>query len=332
MRVLIQSSSFLPTPSPGAGAVEYLVAELAKGLAARGHRVMLYGLPGSDVPGVEVHIISPGPTPQATESHMAAAIKRLTSVENTVLFDHSCWSMAQSLIPSLPAVSMCHGMAPRADWARNWVFTSQHHGALQGVKDAKALHLGVDLTQIPEGTGEREDRLLWVGRVLPYKQLHVALDVAKAADIPLTVAGPVVDADYWNHEIWPRLAKPKEGRFEVKVLKEVPHDEVLALMRTHRALLFTSNEQEPAGLVMLEALASGCPVVAFDHGANREYLPHYRDEFEINSVVDMVDTIEKLVPVPGDQPRRYVAEHFSIERMVERAEGYLIRAVKGETW
>ena len=336
MRIFLQSSIFLPTPAPGAGAVEYLVAKLAQGLAARGHDVTLFALEGSEVPGVKLVTVPPQGSPAAREAllveHMAAA----TPPFPDVLFDHSLTQLAQKVFgPGYPAVTMSHGMAPLSPWAHNPVFTSRHHARLHGLPEAQVLHNGIDLDAIPEGlpTGERQQRLVWAGRILPYKRPHVALDWAWEARRPIVLAGPIGDGDYFRREVEPRVLRASAPGAEstVQYLGELNRDALLALFRDSAALLFTSDESEPFGIVMLEAMASGCPVLAYDIGANREIIATQWSGRFAKDDSDAVDALRKdfwrnLSPVPC---RQFVSETFSMELMVLRAEALLTRALAG---
>src|SRR3990170_3643724 len=270
MKIFVQSSVFLPTPAPGAGAVEYLVGKLAQGLAGRGHDVTLFALEGSDVPGVELVMVEPEGSPAAREAGLVQAMaeRSVTHGWPDVLFDHSLTQLAQRVM-KVPAVTMSHGMAPIAPWARNLTFTSRHHALLQGRPDAQVLYNGVDVEAIPLGppARDRQQRLVWAGRILPYKRPHVALDWAWEGRRPLVLAGPIVDADYFRREVEPRV---RRAHPLAEYRGELAHEDVLALFRDSAALLFTSDETEPFGIVMLEAMASGCPVLAYDAGANRE--------------------------------------------------------------
>jgi len=329
MKIFVQSSVFLPTPSPGAGAVEYLVAKLTQGLAGRGHDVTLFALGGSDVPGVKLITVEPQGSPAAREAglvmHMTA---EAVSAYPDVLFDHSLTQLAQKVFgPDLPAVSMSHGMAPLSPWARNPAFTSRHHSRLHGRPEAQVLYNGVDVDAIPLGppARDRQQRLVWAGRILPYKRPHVGLDWAWESHRPLVLAGPIVDADYFRREVEPRV---RRAHPLAEYRGELSHDALLALFRDSAALIFTSDESEPFGIVMLEAMASGCPVLAYDAGANPEIL--------LADVGRLVQNDEEAVQLlregfwPASPPilcRNIVSQHFGMDHMVESAEALLTRAV-----
>jgi len=329
MKIFVQSSVFLPTPAPGAGAVELLVAELAQGLSGRGHEVTLFALAGSEMPGIDIVTVEPQGSPAAREAALVQAMaeRAVTHGWPDVLFDHSLTQLAQRVM-AVPAVTMSHGMAPIAPWARNVTFTSRHHARLHGLPEAQVLYNGVDVDAIPLGlsTAYRQQRLVWAGRILPYKRPHVALDWAWEAKRPFVLAGPIGDADYFRREVEPRV---RRARPLAEYRGELVHDDLLALFRDSAALLFTSDESEPFGIVMLEAMASGCPVLAYDAGANPEIVA---DPTTGRLVRDDNEAIRSLLghgfwtALDAAICRHFVWDLFDMELMVERAEVILTGA------
>jgi len=333
MRIFVQSSVFLPTPAPGAGAVEFLVAKLASGLACRGHDVTLFALEGSAVPGVETVTVPAQGSPAAREAGLVQAMveRSVTHGWPDVLFDHSLTQLAQRVM-KVPAVTMSHGMAPIAPWARNPTFTSRHHARLHGRPEAQVLYNGVDVEAIPLPAGDRQQRLVWAGRILPYKRPHIALDWAWEARRPLLLAGPIGDADYFRREVEPRVRRvsnrPLSGLANVQYLGELDHEALLALFRENAALLFTSDESEPFGIVMLEAMASGCPVLAYDAGANPEIVADHETGRLVHNDEEAIQFLRDAfwTNINSAGCRRIVADLFEMDLMVQRAEVMLSHA------
>jgi glycosyltransferase involved in cell wall biosynthesis len=328
VRIFLQSTVFLPTPAPGAGGVELLVATLARELHARGHEVTLFGLAGSDVgEDIATVTIPPDGDPEKCEAHLADMMFRLhLDRPRDVLFDHSLHCLAQRRL-DLPVVSMCHGMAPIPPWARNVVFTTQHHGHLHGREDAVALYPGLDLSGLPDlAETPPRDFLLWAGRIIPYKRPELAIDVAQMAKLPLKLVGPVVDADLDRrlNAMWGRL--PTDS---VRIA-ELPRLDLLWLMGQAKAVLFTSDDTEPAGLILLEAQAIGVPVVAFAHGSALELSGP--GAWSASGVKEMADIVRHGLVYNPAASRRWVEEHFTIETMGAAAERLLRDAVKGDKW
>ncbi len=329
MKIWIQSSVFMPTPPPKTGALEYLVAQMAGGLASRGHDVTLFAAPGSDVDGVLT--VTTGrsySSPVVAETALIDAMERYPKPD--VLFDHSRWQLAQRRWPAMPAVTMSHGNAPIESYAKNAVFVSKEHGRWHGRKEPTAIHLGIDASEFHVGGPLRErGPVLWIGRIMEYKRLHLAIDLCRRAGIRLNVAGPVGEADYFEGQV-----KPLLDTGVANYVGEVAGQRRLDLYSTSAALLFTSEAKEPAGAVMLEAMASGTPVLAFDHGANPEYVFESETGLLAESEEVMVELLRSASWMTLDPVicRHVVEEAFSVDAMVERAERVLDRAVEGERW
>ena len=334
MRVAVQSTVFLPTPAAGAGAVEYLVAKMAEGLALRGHDIVCYCLEGSTLKVRTASVQAIG----SVAAREAVIAKAIASDWPDVLFDHSLHQLAQRRFPDGAAVTMSHGVAPISPWAHNVVFTSEHHGRLHGREHPKAIHNGIDPADwplwgppAPPSPALRRDvgraRLCWIGRLLPYKQPHLALQVAMDAGADLALAGPVVDETYYRRQIRPLLG---DGRIH---LGELSHEQLPALLRDSDAMLFTSDTTEPAGIVLLEAQASGRPVLAFAQGATPEFVGPKAGRL-VGSPSQMVKAINDRFWEGFDGPaaRRWVVENRSIDAMIERAEELLQQAASGGSW
>lgn len=332
--VYIQSSCFLPTPSEGAGAVEYLVSKMADGLARRGWRVTLFALDGS-LTSTEYWLatIPAQGDAEQRERRLVGELNNVCSAEPPdVIFDHSLYMLA-GMRKDIPYVAMSHGMARLPSWAHNVVFTSRHHGKLHKARDPHALLLGIDLADIPS-TGAERSGLFWAGRILPYKRLHLACEIARRAGMPLTAAGPVADREYFD---W----VSREYRDMLHYVGELPRAEVLNQMARSKLLLFTSDTTEPAGLVMLEARACGLPIIAINDGSAHEYVrgggwvfPDGDLDGAARMVIDHLagHFPEQWLSASVEGGCKAVAAHYTIDHMVDRAEEYLRAAIGGARW
>jgi len=329
MRIWLQSSAFLPTPPASTGGLESVVANLAAGLRDRGHAVTLFGLQGSAVAGVEVVTVAPmRGGARDTETAIVDHMERLPHPD--VLFDHSLYQLAQARWPSLPAVTQSHGWAKISAHARNPVFCSRHHGQSHGIADPMVALINVDPAAYRLG-GPMAERgpPLFLGRIMPYKRVHHAADLCGTAGLVLDIAGPAHDPAYFDAEILPRM---RAG--QVVIRGEVGGADKAALLARACCLMFTSEPEEPSGTVMLEAMAAGTPVFAYDHGANPEYIVHGETGFLWADAGQFLNGLRgrRWLEIDPAACRRHVEATFSPAKAGDRIEALLRQAAEGERW
>jgi glycosyltransferase involved in cell wall biosynthesis len=195
----------------------------------------------------------------------------------------------------MPLVSISNAQRAPVAWA-NWRGTI-HHG------------LPTDLYALGSGSG---GYLAFIGRICPEKRPDRAIAIARRAGLPLRIAAKVdkVDRAYHEAKIKPM---PKDPR--VEFIGEIGDHEKRAFYGEAIALLFPIDWPEPFGLVMIEAIANGTPVIAFRRGA----VPEIIDDRVIGFIVESVDEAVAAVPWAKalDRPaiRRHFEDRFSVERM-----------------
>ena len=171
---------------------------------------------------------------------------------------------------------------------------------------------------------ERGDYLLFLGRLSPDKGCHRAIEVARRAGLPLKIAGKKrerIEQEYFETMIRPLL----DG--DVQYLGETSHVTKVALLQNARATLFPIQWEEPFGLVMIESMACGTPVIATRWGAVPEVIEHGRSGIIVDDYRDMVAAISDADRLEPLACRRYVEERFSPGRMVAAYEAVYRRVV-----
>jgi glycosyltransferase involved in cell wall biosynthesis len=148
----------------------------------------------------------------------------------------------------------------------------------------------------------------------PDKGCHRAIDVAFSAGLPLKIAGKnrePLEQQYFDEFVAPHLSD------EIEYLGEVTHGEKVELLQNARATLFPIEWEEPFGLVMIESMACGTPVIATRWGAVPEVIEHCRSGIIVDDYRLMAAAIEDADRLEPFELVRYAQQHFSPERMVD---------------
>ncbi|RZI95734.1 MAG: glycosyltransferase family 4 protein, partial [Microbacterium sp.] len=232
LRICLIASSRFPVREPFAGGLEAHTHALAVGLVRRGHRVSVFASPGSDeslpIEALEVDAFQPSPLARSDvaappqvwmqEHHaylsLMLSLARSGSTRFDVIHNNSLHHLpvAMSSSVEVPMVTTLH--TPPTPWmesALRFAAPSSRFVAVsratarqwQPVVQATVIRNGVDLDRWQPGPGG--EHAVWVGRLVPEKAPHLALDAARRADMPIDLAGPVFDADYFAREVAPRL-------------------------------------------------------------------------------------------------------------------------------
>jgi glycosyltransferase involved in cell wall biosynthesis len=171
----------------------------------------------------------------------------------------------------------------------------------------------IDLSLYP-AKPHRGDYLLFLGRMSADKGCHRAIAVAMELDLPLKIAGKKRDpseAAYFTEFVEPHL-----GHHGIEYLGEVPHGRKVELLQDARATLFPIEWEEPFGLVMVESMACGTPVIGTRQGAVPEVIEDGVSGIIVDSYREMPAALEQSDALDPLEIRRYVEDRFSQERMV----------------
>jgi glycosyltransferase involved in cell wall biosynthesis len=184
-----------------------------------------------------------------------------------------------------------------------------------GVRGARVVHHGLDPAKY-EWCDRADDYVCFIARFACVKGPHTAIDVAEEAGVPIHVAGEAhsVDAEFNEREVTPRLR-----RDHVTMLGSVGMKEKVPLLRNARALLAPIEWNEPFGLALIEAMLSGCPVVAFPRGSVPELVEEGVTGFVARDRNEMREIIRPGGPLDGFDRRRCrerAVQRFGRDRMV----------------
>jgi glycosyltransferase involved in cell wall biosynthesis len=331
MRIAMVSTPFVPVPPRDYGGTELVVHELVEGLLQRGHQVTLFATGDSRSRG-PLEALYPEaqwpPEPLADLNHVSWALRQIAGGDFDLVHAHSAPALAVGrLVPALPMVyTLHHAMEPTLSSFYRYfpeaVFVAISADQAQREPGARAravIHHGLDPSAYRWATRPR-DYVCFLGRFAQEKGLHTAIDAAGRVGVPILVAGETHPAGrkYYEREIVPRL-----NARHVKLLGPAGPADKARLLRDARALLAPIAWDEPFGLVLIEAMLSGCPVVAFARGSVPELVEQGVNGFAVHSVEEMARMIRPGGPVDRLDRRRIrelAVERFGRDRMVEEYE------------
>ena len=349
LRIAVLAPPWIQVPPPGYGGIEAVVALLCDELVARGHDITLFAAPGSRS---AAQICSPLESAHADQigsslyeaDHVGAAYDAVDRAGTEgrpfdLVHDHSGFTaVAMAGRVSAPVVHTLH--APFNEqtcpfYARHGrkarlvaISNFQLEHAPPGVHVADVVSNPISIEDWPFRR-DKDDYLLWMGRMDPAKGAQRAIAAAQAAGMRLVLAGPVQPGQekYFCREIEPHI----DGR-TVAYVGEVGGVRRKELFARAKAFLMPIDWPEPFGMVMVEALACGTPVIAFPEGAASEIVIDGENGFHVADVRAMAQATRSLHrstqrAVAQASPHRYdatvVAEGY--EAVYERA----IRSVAG---
>ncbi len=304
MRIALISTTAIAVPPKAYGGTELITAELAKMLTRRGHEVTVYATGDSRPQGnLRYRFPSPiwPPNANAELRHAAFAWSDIRAQRDDQAFDivhaHQAPALAFAGMQNIPTVLTIHH--PRdpslLEYYRDFpqvAYVAISHRQEQLVPELgvrRVIHHGLDPAEYTLGRGEG-DYAAFLGRLASEKGPHTAIDAARLANVQLRIGG----AAHWNShafladELQPRL---DAAGGDVTCLGELAHAAKVELLRGARATLFPIEWEEPFGLVMIESMLVGTPVIAFGHGSVPEIVEEGVTGFVVRNRAEMTERL-----------------------------------------
>ena len=319
-------------PPRGYGGTERVVHQLVRELVSRGHEVTTFASGDSNVPGRLVPTVDAALRPagfggDASPWFLATILSVLERARDfDVIHSHLEWySTILSKVSPVPVVTTFHG---RLDypWARdllirgegNYVAISRAHAATHpDVPWTGVVHNGLNLADAPFER-RRGEALCFVGRVAPEKGIVDAIDIARQSGRQLRIAAKIgttpPERAYYENVFLPALAAAGD---DVEFLGEIGSADRDRLFAESYASLMPGSWPEPFGLVAIESLACGTPVIARPAGALPEIVRHGLDGFLGDDVAEMALYVDRVAELDRAAIRASVIERFSAARMAD---------------
>ncbi len=336
LRIGVIASIAHRTPPRGYGPWEQVASTLTEGLVALGHDVTLFATADS-ITSARLHAEAPrgyeedpGIDAKVYEGlHNAAAFERAGSFD-VMSNQFDFLPLTYSRLVSTPVVTTIHGFSSERILPVYRAYDDIGHYVAISDADrhpdlsyAATIHHGIELDRFtfrPDPGGY----LLFLGRIHPDKGTHLAIEVARRVGLPLVIAGIVQDQAYFRDLVEPHLASA--GITYVGPVGPAERDELLG---GAFALVHLIGFAEPFGLSVVEALATGTPVIAFRLGSMPELIRHGTTGFLVDDVAGAVDAVSRVDSLRRRDCRDDVEVRFTADRMVADYAELFARIVAG---
>lgn len=357
MRIAFVAPLVAPIAQPFVGGGQAMLADLAQGLVLRGHEVTLFARDGSFLPGVRIETISvpesvcpsdfsipdqARPTDAGFFAQANLFLKlflqlRLRQHEFDVIhihaFDWPAFAFS-AFIQNIPVMHTIYLSAISSEinqLLQNFrqechpvTLVTISHSCARTYADYTPfdyiIYHGVDLNAIPFTPTVADDApLLFAGRITPEKGITEAIEIARLAGRSLLIAGGIYHRRYYEEEVVPLLQRERE---RVTYLGHLEHAALWEFMGQSLGLLFPISWDEAFGLVLVEAMATGTPVIAFERGAAAEVIRHGQTGFLVapGDCVGAAARVKDLSSLIRTRCRAHVAKNYSLVNTIDAYE------------
>jgi glycosyltransferase involved in cell wall biosynthesis len=330
LSIAMLAPPWIQVPPPGYGGVEAVVGALTEALVRRGHDVTLFCAPGSRSAAKTVALLERCHPDEIERSlyeadHVSRAFAAIDAAREEgigfdIVHDHcgfTALAMADRLRtpllhtlhgPFTPETSAFYAHHAHKAWVAG-ISVTQLASRPANLRTVGAIPNPIDVDAWPF-RAEKDGYLLWIGRMTPEKGPHRAIQIARRAGVPLILAGVVQRS---QQVFFDRHVKPHIDGELVRFVGEAGSSRKKALFAGADGLLMPIRWPEPFGMVMIEALVCGTPVIAFREGAARELVADGQTGFLVSDEPGMVKAIGRLDQIDPKLCRRSVAERCDVD-------------------
>jgi glycosyltransferase involved in cell wall biosynthesis len=332
LRIAMVVPPWLELPPEGYGGLEVIAAALIDGLADRGHEVTLFGAGTRN--GTRARFVTTNPVPQyarlnrvdAAALHTAEVNQLLAEGDFDIVHDHTVDGPMTAPVRPVPTVATVHNKADGEVGAylaalgravRLVAISWSQRLSQQELNWAATVHNGLCVEDIPGGIATPDGPCVWLARFTPDKGPDLAIDACRAAGLPLVLAGKATERGelrYLDETIVPML---HDG---VRLLVNADRATTQQLLAEARCLILPLRWAEPFGMVMIEAMAAGTPVVALNRGAVPELVVDGVTGFVRERPEELPAALHRCHEIDANNCVAHVCAQFSAPLMASRYE------------
>lgn len=323
------------------GGTERVVSTLTEELVRRGHEVTLFASGDSETSANLVSACPIGLREAFPDDCMKRVLHSQLHVgqayamqsEFDVIHDHtSLFGAGLANLSSTPVLMTLHGAINEIGKKHFTLFqnpslvpiSNAQKSFAPGLNYTDTIYNGINFDGYPYGE-KAEPFLLFVGRICPEKGVHIAIEVAEKTGLPLIIAAkyePTINKDYFEKLIKPKLSE------KIQWIGEVDAETRNELFSKALVSLHPVTWPEPFGLTLAEAMACGCPVIAFNQGSIPEVIWNEKTGFVVSNAQEMVTAVGKIETISRDFCRMYSRSAFNAKRMTDRYEEQYLKLVQ----
>ena len=335
LKIAILSPFEETVPPEKYGGTELVVYNLVEGLTRRGHKVTLLASGDSRVSARLIPIFKEPLRGKGGMSDLktreaykfvgvARVIEFLKGEEFDVVHNHIGWRILTfSRLISYPLITTLHGpldigyqqfvysQFPKANYIS--ISNNQRKPLAHKLNFVATVYNGIEVEKFTF-INRPGEYLAFLGRMSSEKGPIHAIEVAKRSGMKLVMAAKVdlTDQKFYQGEVEPLI----DGK-QIKFIGEVDHVGKNRLLKNAAALLVPIQWEEPFGLYMIEAMACGTPVIAFDRGAVREIVVDGRTGFICKNISEMTEAVKRIGEINREDCRKHVEKNFTVQKMVD---------------
>ncbi|MEW6494250.1 MAG: glycosyltransferase family 4 protein [Cyanobacteriota bacterium] len=315
------------------GGTELIVSLLTDELVRRGHEVILFAS-GDSITKASLNCVHERALrlddkikePGLYEQMMLAKVYHNAHHFDIIHSHVGCAALPYASLVKTPTVHTTHGIFTRDNEKMFRQFAWQPYISISeaqreprlGLNYIHTVYNGIDTTVYRfQEQPTQPPYLAFVGRLSPEKGPEEAIKIARALGLPLKMAGKIdaVDREYYNEKLEPLI----DGE-QIQYLGEVSHEEKVDLLAGASVTLFPITWREPFGLVMIESMVTGTPVVGMALGSVPEVIAHGKTGFVCHTLEKMIESVPEAMKLERKTCRDYVMSRFSVESMVDEYE------------
>ena len=340
---------WIAVPPKNYGGTEHVIYQLIEEQVAQGHDVTLFA-PGDAKTSARLVSFFPQSLLAAGEPwqahlkayyHLHCAVQYIKEHKFDVVHTHLSSAADLYLFPLMAALSTPHvttlhsrfpfDPAPKSrlgsadEYYMRWISEAPMVAISQSAKAeapkdlsfVDVVHHGLSMKDFRTRRKRQDDFFAWLGRFVPEKGTHLAIEAAKQAGVPLVLAGTIdryvkEALRYFHEEIEPQIDDK-----QIKYIGPANMKQKLNLFSRARGFLNPIEWEEPFGMVMIEAMAVGCPVISFARGAAPEIVVDGKTGFLVRNLGEMVQAIPRIDEIDREETRLHVEHNFSAQVMAE---------------